>query len=336
MKHSMSYLTSRNPTPPTHLPLLQSSYQGFKILVMRISPKYFLILLLIFSTSTLLIAIKKDSATIDQNLRAANRFYTQGSLEEAQLLYRKCLDQDPNQSDCLCNLASLLVDKGYNEEAEQYYRRALDVTDSKHAGALYNLALLLQDSKKDGDLADSKDLYLKLIKIEPDNAEAWANLGAILHQLGELNLAIPSYMRSIELYSIAGPAGEQWITLSSLHENVGRATLRLSEQINDDDELRRDVASKALVHLEKAIYFNPDNEVNSSTFHVYSLIEKRGRGMRFFHGIVNEVVGDGRELFCKKDVSYIISSTKKLVLNGIIAYSFFPFILSFCSSPLRL
>ena len=237
---------------------------------MLISPSYsscavnVLILLLIFSTSTLLIASKKDSTTVDQNLGAANRLYTQGSLEEAQLLYRKCLDQDPNQSDCLCNLASLLVDKGYNEEAELYYRRALDVTDSNHAGALYNLALLLQDSQKDGDLNDAKDLYLKLIKIEPNNAEAWANLGAILHQLGELNLALPSYMRSIELYSIADPAGEQWTVLSSLHENVGRATLRLSEQFNDDDEMRSDLVSKALVHLERAIFFNPDNEVNSA------------------------------------------------------------------------
>ena len=226
-----------------------------------------LIFLLLLSTSTMSIASLKDSASIDQNLIAANRHYTQGNLDQAELLYRECLNQDPRQSDCLCNLASLLVDKGYNKEAELYYRRALQVTNSNHAGALYNLALLLQDSQKDGDLVDAKELYLKLIKIEPDNAEAWANLGAVLHQLGDLNLAIPSYVRAIELYSIAGPMDEQRVVLSSLHENVGRATLRLSEQITGDNAKRKDLASKAVAFLEKAIVFNPDNEVNLPNFY---------------------------------------------------------------------
>ena len=132
-----------------------------------------------FSSHTL--SSSKDTAVM-QNLMDANTHYTQGNLDQALLLYRRCLEQEPNQSDCLCNLASLLVDRGENDEAEQYYRRALAVTDSKHAGALYNLALLLQDSRKESDLIDAKDLYLKLLLIEPDNAEAWANTGAYSKQ----------------------------------------------------------------------------------------------------------------------------------------------------------
>ena len=222
-----------------------------------------LILVLMFSAAPISIAYAKDSASIEQNLMEANGYYNKGNLDQALLLYRRCLEQDPNQSDCLCNLGSLLVDRGHTEEAETHYRRALEVTDSKHAGALYNLALLLQDSQKEEDLMDAKNLYLKLINIEPDNAEAWANIGAVLHQLGDLNLAIRSYMKAIELYSIASDVTDNgsYLSLSSLYEKVGRATLRLSERIAEDSDTKSDLAAKAIGYLRKAVSYNPENEV---------------------------------------------------------------------------
>ena len=216
------------------------------------------ILLLLLATDTISMS-NKDAASVQQNLIDANGHYNQGNLDQALLLYRRCLEQEPNQSDCLCNLASLLVDTGDSEGAEVYYRRALEVTDFKHAGALYNLALLLQESSKERDLKDAKELYLKLIQIEPENAEAWANIGAVLHQLGELNLSIPSYIKAIELYS-AGDSDQRGV-LSSLHENVGRATLRLSEQMAGESDKKKGLVKRAIGFLETALQYNPDNEV---------------------------------------------------------------------------
>ena len=56
------------------------------------------------------------------------------------------------------------------------------------------------------------------------------NTGAVCHQLGDLNLAVPSYLKAIELYT-ASDSDEREV-LSSLYEKAGRATLRLSEQIS--------------------------------------------------------------------------------------------------------
>jgi tetratricopeptide (TPR) repeat protein len=159
------------------------------------------ICLIIFCITTITIMADFSDVSVEHNLKIANGKYMQGDFEEASLLYRRCLEQDPNQPDCHCNLASLLLDTGDNEGAEDHYRRAIEVTDSKHAGALYNLALLLQESHETDKLNYVKQLYRKLLELEPDNIDAWSNLGAVLHQTGDLSAAILVYDRAIQLYS---------------------------------------------------------------------------------------------------------------------------------------
>jgi predicted TPR repeat methyltransferase len=206
------------------------------------------------------ISTANSKQTIEQDLMEANRFYSQGDYNEAYALYRRCLEADPNQTDCLCNLASLFVDNGDNEKAEYYYKKTL-LNDSNHAGALYNLALLLQDSRKDGYLDDSKNLYAKLLNIEPLNKDAWANLGAVLHQIGDLKAAIESYEKAIELYSM-DETDEAKTVLSSLYEKIGRATLRESE-LDIDGDSKKNLKLKAMKALRDALSYNPDNEVAS-------------------------------------------------------------------------
>jgi tetratricopeptide (TPR) repeat protein len=202
-----------------------------------------------------------NSATVMQCLTEANKFYSNGDLNEALKHYMKCLEEDPNQPDCLCNMGSVLLDGGKTDEAEFYYRRALHATGSEHAGALYNLALMLQDGRKEGDLLDAMRLYSKLIEIEPKNEEAWANLGAVFHQLGELQKSVRTYMKAIELYIASSTEDENYHILSTLHENVGRATLRLSERIVDNEESKKALEKKAVEFLQAAIASNPSNEV---------------------------------------------------------------------------
>jgi tetratricopeptide (TPR) repeat protein len=222
-----------------------------------------LILFLNLVTEADAVSKSKDANSIDQNLKEANAYYGKGNLDRALELYMKCLKLDPNQPDCLCNLGSVLLDAGKVDDAKIHYRRALKVTAGNHAGALYNLALMLQDGVKEGDLTESRNLYLRLVEIETKNEEAWANLGAVQHQLGDLKLAIKSYMKAIELYSDKNSEGENNLIMSTLHENVGRVTLRLSERITDSTANREAVTAKALEFLQAAVAFNPSNEVLS-------------------------------------------------------------------------
>lgn len=222
---------------------------------------YVLILFLNLVNVATAVSKSMDAHSIEQNLKEANTYYGKGNLDRALELYMKCLQQDPNQPDCLCNLGSVLLDAGKVDDAMIHYRRALKVTAGNHAGALYNLALMLQDGLKEGDIIESRNLYLRLVEIETKNEEAWANLGAVQHQLGDLKLAIRSYMKAIELYSQKNSEGENNSVMSTLHENVGRVTLRLSERITDNAANREAVTAKALEFLQAAVAFNPSNEV---------------------------------------------------------------------------
>jgi tetratricopeptide (TPR) repeat protein len=204
---------------------------------------------------------KPDEEAIKQILTEANTFYGDGDYRKARKAYNKCLELQPDQPDCLCNLASLLLDTGDGQHAGAYYKKALTVTDFKHAGALFNLALMLQESHITADLEDARSLYMRLIEIEPENGDAYANVGAVQHQLGELQKAIKTYMKAIELYAKINVEGKYDTVLSSLHENIGRATLRLAEQITDNEENKKAIEAKAVEFLEVAIGFNMHNEV---------------------------------------------------------------------------
>lgn len=131
------------------------------------------LLVIIFITVNNLMA---NTVTTDFNLRKGNEFYALENLDQALVYYRRCLNIDPNNADCLCNLASCLIDTGNNDDGEYYYRRAL-TSDPNHSGALFNLAILLQDSHDTIHVIDAKNLYLKLLELEPNNSETWANIG---------------------------------------------------------------------------------------------------------------------------------------------------------------
>jgi tetratricopeptide (TPR) repeat protein len=230
------------------------------------------LLVLLLDSKSISSARVDNSATVMQCLTEANKFYSKGDLNEALKHYMKCLEEDPNQPDCLCNMGSVLLDGGKTDEAEFYYRRALHATGSEHAGALYNLALMLQDGRKEGDLLDAMRLYSKLIEIEPKNEEAWANLGAVFHQLGELQKSVRTYMKAIELYIASSTEDENYRILSTLHENVGRATLRLSERIVDNEESKKALEKKAAEFLQAAVAYNPSNEVLTACTAFISLL----------------------------------------------------------------
>ena len=211
---------------------------------------------------------KPDEEALKKSLTEANKFYEAGDYRKARKSYNKCLELQPDQPDCLCNLASLLLDTGDGQHAAAYYKKALTLTDFKHVGALFNLALMLQDSHATADLEDARSLYLRLIEIEPENGDAYANIGAVHHQLGDLQKAIKTYMKAIELYVKINIEGKYDKVLSSLHENIGRATLRLAEQVTDNEVNKKAIEAKAVEFLEVAIGYNMHNEVTDDPLYM--------------------------------------------------------------------
>ena len=150
----------------------------------------------------------------EQNLNQAQQCHQSGRLTEAEALYRKILESDPDNPDALYGLGLVLFllqrasegvpflhraiaqqpDRaGYHHnlgvvlesldrrpEAIASYRRALEL-NADFPGAAFNLAGALHD---DGDLHAAVAVYRWLIDQHPDHAAAHINLGNVLCKLG--------------------------------------------------------------------------------------------------------------------------------------------------------
>ena len=162
----------------------------------------------------------------------ANNLYSKGLLSEAKEKYKEILIHEPNHSDANCNLGSVYLDLGDIKNAETFYRKALINRD--HSGALFNLASLLQDrnnllQNKD-EINEARELYKRLLLLEPNSIDALSNLGSLEHLSGNYIAAISSYNKSIDIILKSDDNNNNNDELlSSLYEHYGRAVLRIAE-----------------------------------------------------------------------------------------------------------
>ncbi len=105
-----------------------------------------------------------------------------GKLKEAELLYRKAIEINPDFADAHSNLGIILRDLGKLKEAELYTRKAIEIKPN-YAEARYNLGNILKGL---GKLEDAELSYRKAIELKPDFADAHLNLGNLLCDLGKL------------------------------------------------------------------------------------------------------------------------------------------------------
>ncbi|WP_269603480.1 tetratricopeptide repeat protein [Prochlorococcus marinus] len=118
-----------------------------------------------------------------------------GKLKEAELLYRKAIEIQPNFADVHLNLGNILKDLGNLQEAEISQRKALEINPD-FAEAHSNLGNILKDL---GKLQEAEISTRKALEINPDFAEAHSNLGNILKDLGNLQEAEISTRKALEI-----------------------------------------------------------------------------------------------------------------------------------------
>jgi hypothetical protein len=141
---------------------------------------------LLVSALALLVAVA--AITARAAVRPANLAKT---LETQRLLAA----QRPEDPAVLNDLGNLLVLAAQPAEAETVYRKAIEL-DPNRASSLFNLGLLLQQR---GDLRGAEELYRRALKIDPGNAWTHYQLGAIEETRGQQARAIDSYARAFAL-----------------------------------------------------------------------------------------------------------------------------------------
>ena len=108
----------------------------------------------------------------------ALQFHQQGKYHEAEVYYRRVLDNEPHHATCLHHLGLVLHMQGASEPALDYIERALKL-DANNAQLHFNYAVVLQALNR---LIEAEHAYLAAIKLMPTLASAHNNLGRLYFQ----------------------------------------------------------------------------------------------------------------------------------------------------------
>ena len=199
-------------------------------------------------------------------LADALRLHQAGSLAEAESLYLRILEADPEYADALHLLGLIAYQRGDNMQAVEYMEKAVTINSSasiyhNNLGSVFmNLketemavrcfrkAILLNPDyveaynnmgnalQRQGENKNAAEHYMKAVELKPDYVIAINNLANLLKEEGRLNEAIMHYRRAVKLQP----------DLADTHFNLGNALKEMCN-LREADE-----------HYRKAISINPD------------------------------------------------------------------------------
>ncbi len=173
-----------------------------------------------------------DQATADkvpEDLSEGVRHHKAGRLKEAESVYRRILQADPENADALhllgvlarqsgrhdvavdliqqaiarngrnpsyhANLGTALEVSGRREDALAAYRRAIAIKPD-YPEAYFKLGSALRSSDKPDDAFKA---FRRAVRFKPDYAEAYNELGSLLRAAGNTDMAIKALRRAIEI-----------------------------------------------------------------------------------------------------------------------------------------
>lgn len=154
----------------------------------------------------------RSHMNLSQVFELAVRHHREGSLHQAELLYRQILQSDPQNSDTLRLLGVMAHQVGRNDLAIEYLQQALRI-HPEFPEAHYDLGLAWSALGTPSEAAAS---YRRALFLKPDFAEAHYNLGNVLKLQGQLEEAVACYRQVADLKP----------EFAEAHYNLGNARLQ--------------------------------------------------------------------------------------------------------------
>ncbi|HKH43142.1 MAG TPA: tetratricopeptide repeat protein [Thermoanaerobaculia bacterium] len=108
---------------------------------------------------------------------------------------RRLLAERPQDPGVYNDLGNLLVLASRPDEAEEAYRKAVELAPDKVA-ALFNLALLQQQR---GELRESLRLFKEVLDLQPQHAWAWYQTGTLYEHWGQNGRAVEAYAQAFRI-----------------------------------------------------------------------------------------------------------------------------------------
>jgi len=178
-------------------------------------------------------------AALSNELQIAVEHHQAGRLAEADSLYRRVLEIEPNNASALHLRGVLAYQQARNEDAVGSIEKAIRA-GGPHPAVLNDLGKAYFALKR---YREAKRCFAKALSLDPDHAEALGNIGAVLALTGELRGARSRLRRAVALQPGYPNA---WF-------NLGAVLRRLHETEEAEQSCRRALAldpRMADAHLE--------------------------------------------------------------------------------------
>jgi len=121
--------------------------------------------------------------------------YRAGQHTEAEALYRRAVEQDPEYVDALNLLGALLYQQNRLDESLACFERVRSLQPA-NADPLNSVGIVL---RAQGRLREAVDYYRQALAIRADHPEVYSNLGNALREMGDLEGAITAYRQALDL-----------------------------------------------------------------------------------------------------------------------------------------
>jgi len=198
------------------------------------------------------ITTKTSKLSKEEIIKQAFKFHLQGNIKEAARCYEYFIKNGFIDHRVFTNYGNIFRDLDKLTEAEQLYRKAIEINPN-YANAYSNLGTVLKDH---GKLKEAELLQRKAIEIKPDLSEPHFNLGIILKNIGKLKEAELSLEKAIEINPEFAKA---YFALSSLNNNnknnhiwkVNLFSKSILNQKSKQDKINIYFARSNVLHNEK-------------------------------------------------------------------------------------
>jgi tetratricopeptide (TPR) repeat protein len=148
----------------------------------------------------------------DESLRFGWTFHQRRDYLGAEAMYRRVLDEDPENADAWCYLGILYYDLARYADSVQCYQRAVAIRP-EFPVALSNMTNSLSALSR---YTEAEASARRALELNPRYTTAWNNLGALLVKQGKFAEAATTFEKSLEL----APENE------TAHRNLGAALIR--------------------------------------------------------------------------------------------------------------
>ena len=138
---------------------------------------------------------QQQTFTIQQAIDLAVQHHKAGRLPQAEAIYQRILNSNPNHSIALHLLGLIVHQEGKNDLAVDLITKSLAIKPD-YAEAHSNLGRVFQHL---GKLDDAIDSFQKALALKPAYANAHNNLGTAFRNLGRLDDAVESYRKALAI-----------------------------------------------------------------------------------------------------------------------------------------